>query len=88
MLTPFFRKLPAQSMRWLMPLILSGLMSATLSCINMLLSQGIYDGFFNAWFYRWILSWCIAYPLILVFVPLAQKFLMLIVDIPSAKSSK
>lgn len=86
--TSFFNKLPASSMRWLMPLLLSGLMSATLSCINMWLSQGISEGFFNAWLNRWLLSWVIAYPLILIFIPLVQKSLMFIVDLPHAKPSK
>lgn len=81
-------KLPAKSIAWIMPLILSGLMSASLSCFNMWMYSGFFEGFFQAWLNSWALSWVVAYPLILIFLPLVRKFLLLIIAAPPANHHK
>lgn len=40
----FFTKLPAKYAAWIMPLLLSGLMSAALSLVNSLMNVGLIDG--------------------------------------------
>ncbi|GAB00193.1 MULTISPECIES: DUF2798 domain-containing protein [Acinetobacter] len=60
---PLFSKLPAKYAAWIIPLILSGLMSATLSFINLLMNIGL-----------------IAYPVVLIFLPLVRRLTSLIVD--------
>jgi len=77
-----FSKLPAKSLFWIMPLILSGLMSGALACINMLMNIGFVDGFFSKWLVAWSFSWLFAYPLILVLLPLVRRLLMLIIEDP------
>lgn len=63
-------------MMWLMPLILSGLMSASISFFNMLMNKGFVEGFFPLWLKSWSISWLIAFPLIMIFLPLVRNFLM------------
>ncbi|WP_413351761.1 DUF2798 domain-containing protein [Acinetobacter zhairhuonensis] len=65
-----------------MPLFLSGLMSGSLSCFNLFMNRGLIPGFLEKWFATWAMSWLVAYPLILIFIPLVRRLLMLIVHAP------
>jgi len=78
----FFTKLPAKYAAWIMPLLLSGLMSATLSLMNLLMNVGLIDGFATKWLSTWLFSWLIAYPVVLVFLPLVRRLTSLIVEMP------
>jgi hypothetical protein len=48
----------------------------------MLLNKGWSDQFISLWLHAWSLSWLMAFPLILVVLPLVRKFLMQFVDMP------
>lgn len=76
-------KIHAKHIPWIMPLCLSGLMSASLSCFNLLLNKGLIYGFIEKWITTWLLSWIIAFPLILIFIPLVRRILMLITIYPN-----
>lgn len=78
----YFPKFHPKHMAWLMPLILSCVMSGSLSCFNLLMNKGLVDGFISIWLHTWVLSWLVAFPLILVFIPLVRKFLMQFVEMP------
>ena len=75
-------KFHPKHMTWLMPLILSGIMSCAISGFNLFLKLGWIDGFFSIWMHAWSLSWMIAFPLILVVLPLVRNTLMKFVYIP------
>lgn len=75
-------KIHVKHMSWLMPLFLSGLMSGSLSCFNLFVNKGFMPSFVEKWLLTWAMSWFIAYPLILIFIPLVRKCLMLIVQAP------
>lgn len=77
-------KLPVQAMSWIMPLILSGLMSATISMVNLWKNMGWFEGFFEKWFSVWLFSWMIAFPTVIIFLPIVRRLSMLIVDVPSS----
>lgn len=77
-LIKYFPKIHVRHISWILPLILSGLMSGTLSFFNLARSQGIHNGFAHKWFLNWSLSWLIAFPLILTFAPIVKRFLNLI----------
>ena len=81
-------KIHPKHLTWLMPLMLSGIMSGSISCFNLLLNQGLVDGFFGIWLHAWSLSWMMAFPLILIVLPLVRKFLMKFVYLPQEPSSK
>lgn len=42
-------KIHPKHLTWLMPLMLSGIMSGSISCFNLLLNKGLVDGFFGIW---------------------------------------
>lgn len=71
-----FSKLHPKHLTWIMPLFLSGIMSGSISCFNMWLNKGMIDGFFFMWIRAWSISWLVAYPLILILLPLVRKLLM------------
>jgi len=75
-----FAKIHPKHLAWLMPLILSGIMSGAISCFNMLLNNGFVSGFFSMWLHAWSLSWLMAFPLILIMLPLVRRVLMKFVD--------
>ncbi|WP_227516943.1 DUF2798 domain-containing protein [Acinetobacter sp. YK3] len=79
---PFLRKLPAQYAAWIIPLILSCLMSGTLSFANLLMNLGFSTALINQWLSTWMVSWVIAYPLVLIFLPLVRRLTSLIVEMP------
>ncbi len=81
-------KIHPKHLAWLMPLFLSGIMSGAISCFNMIINKGLVDGFFSLWLHAWSLSWLMAFPLILVMLPLVRKFLMQFVALPNESSSE
>ncbi|NNH26983.1 DUF2798 domain-containing protein [Acinetobacter terrestris] len=76
-------KIHPKHLAWLMPLFLSGIMSGAISCFNMIINKGLVDGFFSLWLHVWSLSWLMAFPLILVVLPLVRRFLMLFMAKPN-----
>ena len=76
-------KINPKHLAWLMPLFLSGIMSGAISCFNMIINKGLVDGFFSLWLHAWSLSWLMAFPLILVVLPLVRRFLMLFMAKPN-----
>ena len=76
-------KIHPKHLAWLMPLFLSGIMSGAISCFNMIINKGFENGFFSLWLHAWSLSWLMAFPLILVVLPLVRRFLMLFMAKPN-----
>lgn len=75
-------KIHPKHLTWLMPLILSGIMSCAISSFNLFLKLGWVDGFFSIWLHAWSLSWLMAFPLIMIMLPLVRKLLSKIVAQP------
>lgn len=73
-------KLPAKYAAWILPLILSFFMSGTLSLVNLWMRTGFISGFTMIWLETWMFSWLIAYPLVLVLLPVVRRLTGLIVD--------
>ena len=71
----YMSKLHPKHLAWLLPLCLSGLMSGCISALNLILSKGFIEGLFAIWLKAWILSWLMAFPLILIFMPLVKGLL-------------
>ena len=76
------RKLPARYYELVLPLILSFLMTCVVSLISTWRSVGFIDGFTRLWLGAWALSWIIAFPLLLVVLPLARALTRVWVDDP------
>ena len=74
------RRLPARYGALLMPFILSLLMSAIVSFIATVKNDGITDGLMLRWLEAWEISWLIAFPTLLVVLPLVRRIVGLLVE--------
>ena len=74
------RRLPARYGALLMPFILSLLMSAIVSFIATVKNVGITDGLMLRWLEAWEISWLIAFPTLLVVLPLVRRIVGLLVE--------
>lgn len=64
--------------RLLMPFILSILMTCVISFVSIIKTLGL-DGFTVAgWFSAWLWSWGIAFPTLLILMPLVRRFTQLV----------
>jgi Protein of unknown function (DUF2798) len=66
------RKLPARYAGLVLPLFLSLIMTCVVSLISTLRSVGVVEHFARLWLGSWGLSWAVAFPLLLVVMPLAR----------------
>ena len=71
-----WKKLHPKHLNWLIPLCLSGIMSGAISCFNMIINKGFVEGFFMLWLHAWSLSWLMAFPLVLMVLPIVRRLLM------------
>lgn len=74
------RKLPARYARLVMPLLLSILMTCIISFISTLKGTGWVPGFWQLWLGAWAVSWIVAFPTLLVALPLVRKLTAALVD--------
>lgn len=66
-------KLPASCAALVMPLLLSILMTFIVSAVATLRSIGPAPGFFAVWLSAWGLSWIVAFPTLLLALPLVRR---------------
>ena len=82
---PFaFRRLPARYTGIVMPFVLSMLMTIVVSGIATARSLGLSRDFFATWPSAWALSWLVAFPTLLLLLPLVRRIVGLIVE-PAAR---
>ncbi len=79
------RKLPPRYASVVLPLILSVLMTFVVSAISTLKSLGPTPAFLATWPAAWALSWIVAFPTLLVVLPLVRRIVSLVVAVPPAK---
>lgn len=82
MASPLFRKLPARYAGFIMPLVLSVLMTFVVSAIATLRSLGPGPDFLAMWPTAWALSWVVAFPTLLVVLPVVRRIVGLVVEAP------
>ncbi len=78
-------KLPARWALAVVPFMLSCLMSGIISFVNMLRNLGWFEGFIALWIHNWMISWAIAFPIVVMLLPIVRKCAGLIVDMPPPK---
>jgi hypothetical protein len=66
-------KLPPRYAGIVMPLLLSVFMTCIVSGISTLRSVGPVPGFVGLWLSAWALSWVVAFPTMLLVMPLVRK---------------
>lgn len=68
-----FPKLPARYAGIVMPFLLSVLMTAIVSCISTLRGVGFGNASVSLWLNAWVLSWIVAFPTLLVALPIVRR---------------
>jgi hypothetical protein len=76
------RRLPARYAGLLMPLLLSILMTMIVSLVSTFRNLGIPPGFMHIWLGAWGVSWLVAFPTLLVMLPLVRRLTTLLVESP------
>ncbi len=66
------RKLPARYAGLVLPLLLSIVMTCVVSLISTLRSVGFAPDLIRLWLGAWALSWVVAFPLLLVVLPVVR----------------
>ena len=74
-------KLPARYAGLVMPLLLSIFMTCIVSMVSTLRSVGPVHDFIQIWLSAWGLSWIIAFPTLLIALPLVRKMTAAVVDV-------
>ncbi|NJO38159.1 MAG: DUF2798 domain-containing protein [Rhizobiales bacterium] len=76
------RRLPARYNGLVMPLILTLIMTCIVSGVTTVRVAGIGPGFAANWLSAWVLSWLVAYPAILLALPVTRRLVGLVVEPP------
>jgi len=72
-------KLPPRAVGIVMPMILSVLMSGVVSGVNTFRLLGLSPEFPHVWLSNWVASWLVAFPVVLVLLPLVRRLTGLLV---------
>ncbi len=75
-----FRRLPARYAGLVMPLILSLIMTFVVSAIATARTLGVVPAFPAARMQAWGLSWLIAFPVLLLILPLVRRIVAALVE--------
>ena len=76
------RKLPARYAVLVMPFFLSILMTCIVSLISTLRTVGLIEHFLPIWMGSWALSWVVAFPTLLLVLPLVRRLTAMLVEAP------
>lgn len=80
------KKLPAKTLKFAFPLVLSLMMSGVISLVNVLRIVGFHEGVLSRWLLAWVISWAIAFPTVFVVMPIARKVVGIFVEMhPTSK---
>ena len=78
-------KLPARYAAIVLPFCLSLLMTFVISGVSTLMSLGPTRAFVVTWPAAWALSWVVAFPTLVVLLPLVRRIVALVVESPPLK---
>lgn len=79
---PVFPKLPARYIPVVMPFILSVLMTSVVSLIATLKNLGFSADLLSHWMPAWGLSWIVAFPVLLLVLPLVRRLVSIVCHKP------
>lgn len=74
-----FPKLPARYAGIVMPFFLSVIMTCIVSAISTLRSVGLANNFVSMWMGSWGISWLVAFPVLLLILPVVRKMTAMVV---------
>ena len=79
------RKLPARYGALVMPLLLSILMTCVVSFVSIARSIGFGPGLLHIWLGAWGLSWLVAFPTLLLVLPVVRRATDALVESPAPR---
>lgn len=79
-----FQKLPARYAAIAQPLVISILMSCLVSGVSTVRTVGIDPDFLHLWMTSWGLSWVVAFPALLLVLPVARRLVFMVVEKPQS----
>lgn len=74
------RKLPARYAAILLPLVLSIIMTFIISGVSTLRGVGLTSDFLGLWMQAWGLSWVVAFPTLILVLPLVRRIVGMVVQ--------
>lgn len=74
------RKLPVKYASKVMPLLLSIFMTCIVSLVSTLLAVGFTTELLGLWPQAWLMSWLVAFPTLLMVLPVVQRLTRFIVE--------
>lgn len=74
-------KLPARYAGVVLPFLLSIFMTCIVSMISTLAGVGLAAHFFKIWLTAWGLSWLVAFPTLLLVLPVVRKLTAVLVNV-------
>lgn len=77
-------RLSARRAAILTPLVLSIIMTFVVSAVSTLRGIGLSPAFFGTWMSAWGISWLVAFPTLLLVLPLVRRIVSLLVE-PAAQ---
>jgi hypothetical protein len=75
-------KLPAKAAPFVLPLILTFMMTLVVSGVSTWRAIGGDAGWLWVWGRSWMVSWAVAYPIMVLVLPVAQRLMGLFVEPP------
>ena len=78
----FLRKLPPKYAAVMMPFVLSIIMTCIISGVSTIKSLGFSAAALATWPSAWGISWLIAFPTLLVVLPIVRRIVSLLVEAP------
>lgn len=74
-----FKKIPNRYAAVVLPFFLSMIMTFIVSCISTIRSMGVEQFSTDIWLSAWGISWLIAFPVLLLVLPIVRKITFLLV---------
>ena len=78
------KRLPARYAAFITPLVLSLLMTFVVSAISTWKSLGFGPQFLSTWPVAWGVSWLVAFPTLLLVLPIVRRIVAVVVETPPA----
>jgi hypothetical protein len=75
-------KLPPKYALIVMPFFMSGLMSGIICMVNLLRAMGWTTQVLRAWPTTWLLAWAVAFPTVMLVIPLVKRITVRLVRLP------
>ncbi|WP_062114507.1 DUF2798 domain-containing protein [Aureimonas sp. AU40] len=82
---PAFRKLPPRYGAFVVPFLLSLMMCGVVSAISTARALGLSSELPAQWAKGWGLSWFVAFPTLLVVMPMVRRLAGLLVEMPAPR---